>query len=275
MGDRDLLTPHTMSSDAPPQTEPASLDFSLVIPFYNPGPVVRRTTERAARALEGAGLSFEIIAVSDGSTDGSAATLAGLLPGVLRLVALDVNRGKGHAVRVGMAGAAGRLVGFIDGDGDIPPEILGDFVRLAMTTDADIVFGCKRHADSRVTVPLIRKLYSWGYRGLVRRLFDLSVPDTQTGIKVLRAEVVSATLPAMTEERFAFDLELFVLAHRYGFDAFLEAPVQVDKQYSSTVSLRSVGSILWDTLKIYWRFRHSESDPGLPPDGRRGATGIR
>jgi glycosyltransferase involved in cell wall biosynthesis len=233
------------------------LDISLVIPFYNPGPVLRRTVERAVAALGEAGVTFEVIAVSDGSTDGSEALLAGLAPGIVTTVIVPSNRGKGHAVRTGLANATGRFVGFLDADGDIPPEQLRVFVGIALSEEPAIVFGSKRHPDSDVAVPAIRLLYSWGYRGLVRVLFGLSVPDTQTGIKLIRADAWSAIAPRMKEERFAFDLELFVLARELGFDSLRELPVRLDKRYSSTISLRTTRSIFWDTLRVSWRLRRS------------------
>lgn len=198
---------------------------------------------------------MEIIAVSDGSTDGSERSLEGVLPGTLRTIVLPVNRGKGYAIRTGMQRATGEWIGFIDADGDIPPEVLVPMMETAEADGADIVYGSKRHPRSDVTVSGIRRLSSWGYRHLVRRLFDLSVPDTQTGVKVLRRELVSALLPLLVEERYVLDLEIFVLAQRLGFDSFVEAPIRVEKQDSSTVSLRSVRSIVWDTLRVYWRFR--------------------
>jgi glycosyltransferase involved in cell wall biosynthesis len=227
----------------------------MVVPFFNPGPVVRTTIERAASALAASGVSAEIIAVCDGATDGSERTLEGLLPGVLQTVVLDANYGKGHAVREGMARARGALVGFIDADGDIPPEVLPGFVDRARETGADILFGSKRQRESRAEVPWVRRVSSSGYRLLVRLLFRLAVPDTQTGVKLLRAEVVSRVLPQMVEERFAFDLELFVLAQRAGYTSFVEVPVRVDKQYASTVSAREAGTIVADTLNLFWRFR--------------------
>ncbi len=225
------------------------------MPFFNPGPVVKTTVERVAAALEGEGISAEIIAVCDGATDGSERTLEGLLPGVLTTVVLDANYGKGHAVREGMARARGELVGFIDADGDIPPEVLPGFVEKARASGAAILFGSKRHRASKTEVPLLRRVSSSGYRLLVRLLFNLSVPDTQTGVKLLRAEVVDAVLPKMVEERFAFDLELFVLAQRAGYRDFVEVPVRVDKRYASTVSARGASTILTDTLNLFWRFR--------------------
>jgi glycosyltransferase involved in cell wall biosynthesis len=229
-------------------------DLTLIVPFFNLGSVVAQTVERAAASLAGCGATFEIIAVSDGSTDQSAAGLSSLLPGVLETVFLEVNRGKGYAVRVGMGRATGRFVGFIDADGDIPPEILADFVAVAKAENPDIVFGSKRHPDSTVAVPLVRRIASLGYRWLIRLLFRLSVPDTQTGIKLLRADVAAAVLPKMVVDRFAFDLEIFVLAKRLGFDAWIDLPVRVDNGYSSTVSFRAARTIVVDTFKIYFRF---------------------
>lgn len=245
------------------------MDLSLIIPFYNPGPEVRRTAERAAKALEGVGVSVEIIAVSDGSTDDSVQSLDGVLPGILRVVELPSNRGKGYAIRTGMSVACGEWVGFIDADGDIPPEVLVPMMEMAVATGADIVFGSKRHPESDVAVSGIRRVSSWGFRHLVKRLFDLAVPDTQTGVKLLRGQLVSALLPLLVEQRYVLDLEIFVLARRMGFDSFVEAPIRVEKQHSSTVSLRSVRSIVADTLKIYWRFRSQ-----LPIVARNAASTV-
>jgi glycosyltransferase involved in cell wall biosynthesis len=256
------------------------LDISLVVPFYNPGPAVRTTVERAVAALEGADVSFEVIAVSDGSTDGSEALLADLDPGVVTTVVLPSNRGKGYAVRTGMGRASGRFVGFLDGDGDIEPELVAEFIAVALTEDPAIAFGSKRHPDSRVTVPVIRRIYTWGYRGLVRVLFHLSVTDTQTGIKLIRADALSAIGPRMVEERFAFDLELFVLARELGFDSLRELPVRMDKRSPNTISFRTTRTILWDTISIYKRYRTDrvpgsaqEIDvaAGCPPPAQRSS----
>jgi glycosyltransferase involved in cell wall biosynthesis len=236
--------------------ETAAVEISLVIPFYNPGPsALRDTVHRSAEALAAAGASFEIIAVSDGSTDHSLEELAGDRPAWLQLVELSVNRGKGHALRLGFARAHGAYVGFIDADGDIAPEVLSDLVAIVRAERPDLVVGSKRHPESQVRYPVVRRLYSLGYRRLVRALFNLRLEDTQTGLKFVRGDVLAVLLPLMTEERFALDLELFVLARRLGFDQLIELPVRIDKRPGSTVSLRSVRSIMVDTLGIYWRLR--------------------
>ncbi|HET9442025.1 MAG TPA: hypothetical protein VFO65_01810, partial [Acidimicrobiales bacterium] len=115
--------------------------------------------------------------------------------------------------------------------------------------------GSKRHPMSLVDYPPVRRLYSWGYQRLVHVLFRLNVRDTQTGLKLARRDVLAAALPRMLEKRFAFDLELLVVAAHLGYGRFFEAPVLIRRQFSSTVSLRAVRGMLVDTLAIFYRLR--------------------
>lgn len=247
-----------------------TLDLSVVVPYYNPGRRLRSNVERLVQVLSSAALSFEVIAVSDGCTDGSAETLEGVGEGVLRLVTLDRNWGKGQALRVGLAMGRGRYLGFIDGDGDLSPELLTPFVMLMRLYEPDIILGSKRHPMSEVHYPLARRLYSWGFQQLIRVLFRLRVRDTQTGIKLVRREVLAEVLPLMLERRFAFDLELFVVARHLGHERFFEAPVRIAQRFTSTISLRAVWMTLLDTLAIAWRLRVSGAY-GRP--GGRGSGG--
>ncbi|MHB8593445.1 MAG: glycosyltransferase family 2 protein, partial [Acidimicrobiales bacterium] len=169
----------------PAQHEPGGLELSIVVPFYNPGPGFTRNIMAVVGALEATGLSFEVLAVSDGSTDRGVGEID-LVGERLRRIDLPVHVGKGQALRVGLSEGRGRYLGFIDADGDIPAELLGSFVEAIRTEAVDIVVGSKRHPASDVFYPPLRRLYSWGYQQLVRLLFDLKVRDTQTGIKILR-----------------------------------------------------------------------------------------
>ena len=71
---------------------------------------------------------------------------------------------------------------------------------------------------------------------MVRIGFRLNIRDTQTGIKLVRRDVLSAVLPRMVEKRFAFDLELFVIARRLGYKRFLEAPIRLRHQFTTTLN---------------------------------------
>lgn len=233
----------------------AELDITLVVPFYNPGPRFREHLSGLISVLNSSGLSYEIIAVSDGSTDGSAERVRQIGAEVLRCVELPRNAGKGMALRAGLAKGRGAYLGFIDADGDIPPETLAHFLAQLAQRQPDIVTGSKRHRDSNVVYPPVRRLYSWGYQQLLRVLFNLGIADTQTGIKLVRREVLVDVLPLMLQKRFAFDLELFVLAKLRGYRRFEELPVTILERYGSTISIKSVRQMLQDTLAIFYRLR--------------------
>ena len=200
------------------------------------------------------GVSFEVIAVSDGSTDGSDVGLAELGPEV-QVVYLPVNQGKGHALRVGLGLGRGGYLGFIDGDGDIPAPVLGEFVSCVQTERPDFVIGSKRHPGSVVVYPRLRHVLSWGYQVLTRLLFGLDVTDTQSGIKLARREIVTELLPILEEDGFTFDLELLAVARRLGYTRVIELPVEIRERFSSTVSPRAAWHMLVDTVRLTWRIR--------------------
>ena len=231
-----------------------TLDVTIVVPYYNPGPRLRTTVEHMVRVLDSSEMTFEIIAVSDGSTDGSHFTLEGFSESVVRRVELDRNVGKGHALRAGLGMGRGRYLGFIDADGDISPELLAPFVSVMQTKRPDIIIGSKRHPESSVHYPPLRRLYSWGYQRLIRLLFRLNVQDTQVGIKLVSRAVITDVLPLLRESRFALDLELLVLARRLGYDRIVEAPVRIEERFGSTISVKAVWLLLVDTLGLFIRF---------------------
>jgi glycosyltransferase involved in cell wall biosynthesis len=252
----------------------AELDVTVVMPYYNPGDRLRATVELAVEALRASHVSFEVVTVSDGSTDGSERTLEGLAADVVTQVVLPARGGKGQAVRAGLERGRGRYLGFIDADGDVPPELLGEFVEVVQTQHPDVVLGSKRHPASDVVYPPARRLYSWGYQQLVRLLFRLDVRDTQAGIKLVRRDVLVDVLPLMVEQGYAFDLELLVVARSFGYRHLVEAPVRIGLRFTSTVSPRVVAEMLRDTLAIWWRLRvrHGYGHPRRHRGGEQAPT---
>ncbi|MFM7535937.1 MAG: glycosyltransferase [Acidimicrobiales bacterium] len=228
-------------------------DVAVVVPFFNPGQAVATTLRGLDRTLAATGCSYEIIAVADGCTDGSPDLVDRIGLASVRMLRFPLNRGKGAAVRAGMAASSARYIGYLDADGDIDPALVLRLLAAIEASDADIVLGSKRHPDSVVHIATVRRFWSWGYQRLVRLLFRLDVGDTQTGIKLLRGEVVDDLLGSMVEDRFAFDLELFVLARDRGHTAWVEVPVFLGHKELSTVSWRAVVRTLGDTVRIFGR----------------------
>jgi glycosyltransferase involved in cell wall biosynthesis len=234
-----------------PSSDP--VDLSVVVPFFNPGAVVRTTVDGLINALSPLPLTFEIIAVSDGSTDHSESTLIGAPSELARCVRLEQNRGKGACVRLGFELSRGALVAFIDADGDLPPDQMADFVSLARSKWPDILVGSKRHSDSLIHASLLRRAYSVLWQYIVCAPFRLGVRDTQTGLKAIRREVMDRVLPLTVEDGFAFDLELLVVARRLGYRNFVEAPVRIIERRQSTISARIGLSMAREAVSIYGR----------------------
>ncbi len=228
---------------------------SIVMPFYNPGPHFEDSLLEILDVLDSTSIPYEVIAVCDGSTDASPDVLAKLGVSTVKDVYHLKRQGKGAALRTGLLLGRGDYLGFIDGDGDIDPSALPAFIGTLQFYQPDIVLGSKRHPMSKVVYPPLRRMYSAAYQLMIRALFGLSVKDTQTGIKLCRREVIERALPLMVEKRFAFDLELFVVARKLGYTEFFEAPIVIRERFSSTINIRSVFYTLLDTLAIFYRER--------------------
>jgi hypothetical protein len=186
-GPDSIRSERALQSPVVPQ---ATIDASIVVPYYNPGDRLRPTVDHLVQVLTASGLTYEIIAVSDGSTDGSSHTLEGLPEGLVRRVSYASNVGKGHAIRTGLGLGRGRYLGFIDADGDISPDFLGSFLSTMESEEYDIIIGSKRHEGSSVRSGPLRRFYSMGHQRMNRLLFRLNVRDTQVGIKLLHRQVV-------------------------------------------------------------------------------------
>jgi cellulose synthase/poly-beta-1,6-N-acetylglucosamine synthase-like glycosyltransferase len=229
------------------------IEISVVMPAYNPGDSLRPTVDRLVSVMRAEHIGFELIVVSDGSTDDSMATLVGAGPEV-RVVELPANRGKGGALHAGFSRARGSWVGFVDCDGDIDPAHLVAYLRKGQETGADLVYANKKHRESISASSPFRKVISFGFSTLVGTLFALGINDTQTGCKLVRREVLADVLPRLRESRFAFDLELFVAASAAGYTTAVAAPVELKERLAgSTVSSAAVSRTLKDALVVLAR----------------------
>ena len=227
--------------------------LSIIVPTYRDGPRIYSYLVKLDQALAQIGEPYELIVVSDGNSDNTRDEAQRLEAPHLHVYHYTRNMGKGFALRYGMARSCGEIVTFIDGDGDIDPLQIATYLRIMRETKADIVIASKRHRDSQVVYPPLRRLYSVTYQALLRVLFHLQVRDTQVGLKLFRREVLAAVLPRIVVKRYAFDLELLVVAHHLGFTRVVEAPVRIGQRFSSTINRQAIASILWETAAIFYR----------------------
>lgn len=258
---------------------PGALRLSVVVPAYREADRIAATLLRLREALAPLAASggYEVIVVDDGSGDATAE--AARAAGADEVVVLPVNRGKGAAVRSGMAVARGRARAYIDADLAYSPDQLLRLVD-GVESGYDMVVGSRRHLDT-VTLIRARRLREVSGRAfaLLSGLLLLGHHrDTQCGLKAFRSDAAELLFSRSLVDGFAFDVELFLLAERYRLHV-LEIPVTVTNSSDSTVRVVGHGiRMLGDLLRIRRVARTGaydlETGPGRGgPARRRTPTG--
>jgi glycosyltransferase involved in cell wall biosynthesis len=229
--------------------------LSLVAPVRNGAGFIEQSIRTILSSLDQLDRTFELIVVCDGSTDGTADRARGIGDARVRVLRYEEPSGKGVAVTCGLAHARGRLVGWLDSDLDIHPDaIVMAARRFDREPPVDAVVGSKRHPDSAVSYPLVRRVYSWGFQLLVRVLFRVNVRDTQVGAKLFRREMLDTVVPLLLIKRYAYDLELLAVGAEFGFDRVEETPIRLDYRFAgSGITNAAVRRMLLDTLAIAYR----------------------
>lgn len=232
-------------------------ELSVIMPAYNEGENIYENIKKVCLAVSGFCDDFEIIAVNDGSRDNTAEEIqrAGRELPELRMVSYTKNRGKGGAIKAGVKKAKGRYIAFLDSDLDLPPEQLKDYMKPLKADQADVVIGSKMHKDSRIDYPFIRKVISTGYYLMLKLLFRLNVKDTQTGIKIFKAEALKPVIDRIMTNGFAYDIEILIAVNSRGF-RIMEMPVRLvftRQNGMGRIRMKDIWKAFRDTWKIFWR----------------------
>ena len=213
-------------------------------------------TERSR--LESLISSFDLVFVDDGSMDGTSEILQKLQKTLLemngsgaqrvRLERLNVNQGKGAAVRRGLEVAAGDLILITDADLSAP---LKEFFKL-VSADVDLAFGSRAVLGSFIVKKQsgIRPQLGRLFNSFMRLVTGLPYRDTQCGFKLIRRTLAHTLLPKLQENRFAFDVEMILLASK-AHATIAEVPIEWAHDESSRVSVLKDGiQMALKTLEI-------------------------
>lgn len=226
--------------------------LSVIVPAYKEGTSIIGNLGNLEAELLAVGRPYEIVLICDGCLDTYTAAKT-IASDTIKVFYYEKNMGKGHALKLGADTATGELVTFIDADMKIDPRQIDTFIKLMDIYNADIVIGSKRHPQSDVNYPVLRRIQSFAYQMLIAVLFQINVKDTQTGLKLFKRDVIRDVLPRAVVKAYAFDLELLVIAHHLGFRKIIEAPVEIKQQFTTTTSLYAAWKVFVDTLAIFYR----------------------
>lgn len=163
-------------------------EISVVVPAYDEAESIGLLIEKVADVLKGAGRSYEIIVVDDGSHDGTSKEVEKRIPSVagLKLIALRANSGKSAALAAGFnACSASRSVVTIDADlQDDPEEIPALLSKL--DEDYDLVSSWKKRRRD----PWTKRLPSRIFNVVTSWATGIRLHDFNSGFKVYRREVI-------------------------------------------------------------------------------------
>jgi dolichol-phosphate mannosyltransferase len=177
---------------------------SVVVPAYNERPNLAELVPETVEVLTSAGLTFELVIVDDGSTDGTATLMRGLRSPEVRYLRMRRNGGKSAALSAGLAHVKGEYVVLMDADGQDDPHEIPRLVSMLEAGDADgqgavdLVTGRRAHRQDRFIKKHTSKVYNW----ITNRVTGVSGRDFNSGLKAMRRELATG-------------LQLYGELHRY------------------------------------------------------------
>lgn len=225
-------------------TADKGIELSIIIPVRNEQAKIARDIAAAGAFLQQARLAGEILVADDGSEDESATIAwdeASRLPaGQVQVLREAIPRGKGHAVRRGIAAARGRWVMFADSGSCVPYDNALAGLHLLRSGECELALGSRKLPGSDIITPqtFSRRVFAVLFRWLARRLLDLppELTDTQCGFKLFHGGCARELFSRCQSDGFLFDLEIILLAKHAGY-RIQEFPVAWRCDRDSRISL--------------------------------------
>jgi glycosyltransferase involved in cell wall biosynthesis len=220
------------SLSAPEQPEStntvATAAVSVVIPAYNEQERITPTLDLLVAKAQPFRI-LEIIVVDDGSNDRTAELVTAKASETalsIRLIQLPHNRGKGAALRAGVATAVGDYVASVDADLSATPSAIPRALDI-IAIGADVVIGTRispEGVDFRRTQPRIRQISGHIFVLLRRLIVGLPYADTQCPFKIFTNEAAQLVYPDVQTDGWSFDVELLARARKHKL-TIVELPI--------------------------------------------------
>jgi glycosyltransferase involved in cell wall biosynthesis len=174
--------------------------LSVIMPVYNEAATLAEVVPRVL-SLD-LGVDIDLIAVDDGSADGSIEILESIPDARLRVLKHDHNRGKGAAIRTGLEAATGDVVVIQDADLEYDPSQWAGLLAPILAGEADVVYGSRFMGEAN-GMRRRNRLANQGLSAATRLLFGARITDMETCYKLIRRDL----LTGMHLEASRFDIE--------------------------------------------------------------------
>ena len=177
-------------------TQKRELTIDLVIPVFNEAGVVEQTYSKVCESIHGLAHKFNVYFIDDGSTDGTAESLATLARSEKNITVLTLARNFGHqaALTAGLDASRGDFVISLDADGQHPPELIPQMIQLFLQ-GYDIV-QAQRIEDEQTAS--FKKLTSSAFYSLINRISGTQMTSGAADFRGISRQVVEA-LKSMPE----------------------------------------------------------------------------
>jgi len=226
--------------------------ISIIIPVYNEESNIPSILTHLKNILSETLLDYELIVINDGSTDKTEPVLLDeqKLDKRIKVLSYRQNKGKGHAVKMGVLSSRGDVVCFLDGDLDISPSEIKNYIK--ELEGCDLVIASKAHPLSVITAPFPRRMLSKVFSILVRLSVGINIKDTQSGLKVGDGNALRKIFDVMLVKRYAFDVEMLAIASRLNLK-IKESPIKITLDCSFRI--REMVNMFIDVMGISYRLR--------------------
>ncbi len=204
---------------------------SLVLPCYNPPPDWEQIVcEKYTSFGKGLAETLELLIVLDGkSANVTEQSLSFLRQQIQKLSVVEYadNKGKGYAIRLGVAKANGDIIMYTDVDFPYSEVSMLSIYQSLSSGECDVAVGVK-DAAYYTHVPFVRRLISRWLRFVVRTFLSMPITDTQCGLKGFKRDVAPLFLQT-TIDRYLFDLEFVRNCYRGKKYRVLAVPVSLNE----------------------------------------------
>jgi glycosyltransferase involved in cell wall biosynthesis len=159
------------------------VNLTILVPVYNEERAVQATFEDIKNTVKKISLSYEIIAVNDGSKDNSAKILSNIKG--IKLINHPYNKGYGASLKTGIKAAKGEWILITDADGTYPIKDIPRLINLI--PKYDMVIGAR--IGEHVKIPLLRKPAKFILQKIANFLTNKKIPDLNSGLRVFRKSI--------------------------------------------------------------------------------------